>query len=92
MGRCGVKVIKGLRVAYVSGVDSDLCGNEVRNADYSKHYLGNMFNISDIKDGVAAYMKLVERTGIEGVDLLLTGQWPLNISGSISDPDGELEQ
>ena len=43
LGRSGIRNIKGLRVAYVSGVDSDLLGAEVRSADPSTEYLGNYF-------------------------------------------------
>ena len=44
LGRSGIKVLKGgLRVAYVSGIDSDLLGEEVKTADPNEHYLGNHF-------------------------------------------------
>ena len=43
LGRSGIRNIKGLRVAYVSGVDCDLLGAEVRSADPTTEYLGNYF-------------------------------------------------
>ena len=43
LGRSGIKVINGLRVAFISGMDSDLLGNEVRGVDPSTIYLGNYF-------------------------------------------------
>ena len=35
LGRSGLKMIKGLRVAYISGIDSDILGTEVWSADSS---------------------------------------------------------
>lgn len=44
MGRSGIKVLKGgLRVAFISGIDSDLLGQEVKMADPAEQYLGNHF-------------------------------------------------
>ena len=43
LGRSGIKEIQGLRVAFVSGLDADMLGNEVRNSDPTKAYLGNYF-------------------------------------------------
>ena len=37
------------------------------------------------------YHELVKESGQVGIDILLTGQWPLNISCSIDDPKGDLE-
>ena len=33
MGRSGIRVIKGLRIAYLSGVDSDQLGDDIMKAD-----------------------------------------------------------
>ena len=43
LGRSGVKLIKGLRVAYISGIDADLLGSEVMGVDPEKEYLANHF-------------------------------------------------
>ena len=43
LGRAGVRTIKGLRIAFVSGLDCDLLGTEVKNADPAQEYLGNYF-------------------------------------------------
>jgi len=49
LGRSGIKILKeGLRIAFVSGVDSDILGSEVSGADPKTHYLGNYFVSSDI--------------------------------------------
>ena len=59
LGRSGLKVIKGLRIAYVSGLDCDMLGSEVRNANPETHYLGNYFVKSDIDKVLAEYHSLV---------------------------------
>lgn len=33
LGRSGIRTINGLRVAYVSGVDCDILGTEMKSAD-----------------------------------------------------------
>ena len=71
MGRSGIKMINGLRVAFVSGLDSDLLGGEVRGANDSV-YLGNYFLQSDVEKLLKDYDNIVEETGREGVDVLLT--------------------
>ena len=43
LGRSGLSVICGLRVAFVSGVDADLLGSEVRMADPAATFIGNYF-------------------------------------------------
>ena len=35
LGRAGIKKIFGLRIAYISGIDSDVMGSEVWNSDPS---------------------------------------------------------
>jgi hypothetical protein len=49
LGRSGVTVINGLRVAFVSGVDADMLGSEVRLADPALTYIGNYFVQKDIE-------------------------------------------
>ena len=50
MGRSGIKVLKGgLRVAFVSGVDCDMLGAEVKQATHSNQYIGSYFVQSDIE-------------------------------------------
>ena len=73
IGRSGIKVIKGLRVAFISGVDSDLLGSEVMGADPEKEYLANHFVSADINKVIGEYQELVKESGQVGVDLLLTG-------------------
>ena len=49
LGRSGIKILKdGLRVAYISGLDCDMLGAEVINADPQTDYLGNYLVKSDI--------------------------------------------
>lgn len=43
LGRSGIRTICGLRVAFVSGIDSDMLGSEVRGAKPDEFYLGNYF-------------------------------------------------
>lgn len=74
-------------MAFVSGVDADLLGSEVRVADPASKYVGNYFVQKDIDAVIAEYDKLVAESGKVGVDLLMTCQWPLNITGNIIDPN-----
>lgn len=69
-----------------------MLGAEVRDADPEAEYLGNYFVKSDIERVLEQYSTLVNESGRGGVDILLTGQWPLNISGAINDPQVEVEQ
>lgn len=84
-------MICGLRVAFVSGLDSDLLGSEVRACDPTKSYVGNYFVQSDIDKVVDDYDKLVTESGKPGVDILMTCQWPLNITGHLTDPNVSAE-
>jgi glycerol dehydrogenase-like iron-containing ADH family enzyme len=59
LGRSGIKVIHGLRVAFVSGIDSDLLGSEVRASDPETTYLGNYFVHKDVERVMNQYGKLV---------------------------------
>ena len=73
LGRSGLRVIKGLRVAYVSGIDCDLLGAEIFDADPTKEYLGNYFVKYDIDKVLEQYRGMVQESGREGIDVLLTG-------------------
>lgn len=49
LGRSGCQEINNLRVAYLSGIDSDFFGNSVVDkSDTESHYLGNLFLKRDI--------------------------------------------
>jgi hypothetical protein len=74
-------------VAFVSGVDADLLGSEVRLADPASTYVGNYFVQRDIDAVINEYDKVVAESERVGVDLLITCQWPLNITGNITDPN-----
>ena len=87
LGRSGIKTINGVRIAFVSGIDSDILGSEIVNADYDKTYLGNYFVKKDIDNIIAQFNQ--DQTP---VDILLTCQWPLNISSSLRDPKGDIAQ
>ena len=44
LGRSGIKILKGgVRIAFVSGVDCDMLGPELKSADSTAQYLGNYF-------------------------------------------------
>ncbi len=48
LGRSGISVINGVRVAFLSGIDSDILGAEIVNADNDQTYLGNYFVKKDV--------------------------------------------
>ena len=79
MGRCGVTVIKGLRVAYLSGIDFDLIGGDIIKTD--PRYIGNYVTQEDIAKVMNDYKAIVEKDASkrEGIDILIGGQWPLLI-------------
>ena len=56
--------MKGIKIAYINGVDSDILGTEVQNS--ASVYVGNYFTHTDINRVVA------EAAGLE-VDLLIAG-------------------
>jgi len=64
LGRSGVHTVKGIKIAYVNGVDSDILGTEVQKS--ASVYVGNYFTQADIDKVVA------EAAGSE-VDLLIAG-------------------
>lgn len=49
LGRSGVKVINGLRIAYVSGIDFDVLGGSTLASGTSGKYLGHYFLEEDLK-------------------------------------------
>ena len=48
LGRSGVKVINGLRVAYVSGIDFDVLGGSSLASSPNSKYLGHYFFEEDL--------------------------------------------
>ena len=74
LGRSGIRILKsGLRVAFVSGLDSDMLGPEVTQADSKAQFLGNHFVKNDIDKVLQEHEMMVLETGKPGVDILLTG-------------------
>ena len=73
LGRSGLQLIKGLRVAFISGVDCDLLGPEVKAANPDENYIGNYFVMQDVNRVIEQYKAMVAETGREGVDILLSG-------------------
>ena len=72
LGRSAVKLINGLRVAYVSGVDFDSLSTSTPPSDL---YLGHYFTQHDLNKLYADYQSLSPAD--QGVDLLLCSQPPL---------------
>ena len=84
LGKSGVKLIKGLRVAFISGVDFDILGGGIdlaTQAQTNENYIGNYFTQTDITNVIDDYNLIVKNdpNKREGVDMLLTSQWPLGI-------------
>jgi hypothetical protein len=77
MGRSGIKLIKGLRVAFISGLDYDVLCDHLG----SETFLGNHFTENDLNNVLLDYEIIVKNdpNKREGVDLLLASQWPLGI-------------
>ena len=50
-----------------------MLGPEVMNADPSTEYLGNFFVKNDIDNLLEQYRELVEKSGREGIDILMSG-------------------
>ncbi len=48
LGRSGISIMNGVRVAFLSGIDSDILGAEIVNADNDQTYLGNYFVKKDV--------------------------------------------
>lgn len=72
LGKAGVVEIKGLRVAYLSGIDSDLLGESIYN-DKTNKYKSNYLGREDIDKVLSDYQRLIESSGKPGVDVLLCG-------------------
>jgi len=93
MGRSGVKLMKGgLRVAYLSGIDFDAISTKSHEAQY----FGNYFSSKDLDRIKSDYDLIVKNdpSHREGVDILLTSQWPLGIDAEFLNalPLSELKQ
>ena len=77
LGRSGVKLIKGLRVAYLSGIDFDIIGgySQIIKDSSKDKYLGNYFNEEDLNKILEDYEVIVKNdpTQREGIDLFITG-------------------
>jgi hypothetical protein len=70
LGRCGIFEFEGLRIAYVSGKDSDILGNEISGKlNPELEYVSNYFCQGDIS-------ALINE---KPVDILLTSQYPLGV-------------
>ena len=66
LGRSGVLEIDGLRIAHISGVDSDILGHEVMSTDPQTKYVGNHFVQSDVT-------KVLKEAADRPIDILVGG-------------------
>ena len=75
-GRAGVKefeTLNGLRVAFVSGKDTDIFGQQIAcKIDADKNYFGNYFSQQDIKN-------LISENDQKPVDILISCQYPAGL-------------
>ena len=78
LGRSGVREFNNLRIAFISGIDSDILGDSVFYNKQNK-FVSNYFTNYDVETLLRDYNKLVDQTGIAGVDIFISSQWPLNI-------------
>ena len=85
LGRSGVKLINGLKVAYVSEVDFDGLSASAPPTDA---YLGHYFTSSDLTKLHQDYLSLAST--IPGVDLLLCSQPPLLLNPQTATTADEL--
>lgn len=81
LGRSGVKTIKGLKVAYLSGIERNFLHYDFEKAQLSGEeerelYSDNMYTYHDIDSILNADRE---------VDLLLTGEWPNSFRSVFSD-------
>ena len=73
LGRSGVIELKGgIRIGFISGIDSDLLGEGVCN-DASGNYKGAYFGKADIDKVLRDYSELKKKTNKEGIDIFLCG-------------------
>jgi hypothetical protein len=49
LGRSGIVEINGVRIAHISGVDSDILGHQVMQVDATSTYIGNYFTQADVE-------------------------------------------
>ncbi len=55
LGRAGIINQNNIRIAYISGIDSDILGAEVQSSDAKLTYLGNYFTQSDIHKVISQF-------------------------------------
>ena len=67
LGRAGIVDVKGVRIAYLSGIDSDILGTEIMQADHKSSYLGNYF----VKRDIDNILKIDQDSGSRGIDILI---------------------
>ncbi|TNV85145.1 hypothetical protein FGO68_gene10308 [Halteria grandinella] len=79
LGRSGLKVISGLRVAYISGIDFDVLAGPETQGSAEQQYIGSYFTKADVTKVMNDYEALLKSSQREGVDILLASQWPLGI-------------
>ena len=72
LGRSGVKIIKGMRIAFLSGIDFDVIGGDVVKND--SRYIGNYFRREDINKLLKDYKEIIENDTQkrEGVDIFIS--------------------
>lgn len=59
MGRSGVKLINGLRVAYISGIDFDVLGGSSLASSPNSKYLGHYFFEEDLNKIESEYLAII---------------------------------
>ena len=60
MGRAGVKMVAGLRVAYLSGIDFDVLGGSGLTKNTKDKYMGNYFVEGDLQKILEEYNQIVK--------------------------------
>jgi hypothetical protein len=60
LGRSGVKLINGLRVAYISGTDFDVLGGSTLTQSAQGKFIGNYFLEEDLQAVLADYNTLLK--------------------------------
>lgn len=80
MGRAGVRVINGLRIAYLNGSDIDSMTN--LEAENDKEYLGTYLKHSDLLKILQDYRSILknDKSARKGIDIFLSSQWPQDIA------------
>eukprot|EP00347_Sterkiella_histriomuscorum_P005571 403356100 len=80
MGRAGVQLINGLRIAFISGIDIDSITTVDKEND--QEFLGSYFKHSDLVKVQEDYENILknEKSGRRGIDIFISSQWPLDIA------------